>query len=156
MFAYIRFVPNALGIFMIRCVATSVLRSKPRVEITGANVLKKGLYWDKHARSLSRYLKTSKIILDLVDDVLIGDPAHVEVALERRITVFPSFIIDQLFKLVTRTDLLLSNGSVACFKSNTIWSLRVAEEILVDHLYFPHRLDHQDPLDFSRQENEFG
>ena len=52
-FAYIRFVPNALGIFMIRCVATSVLRSKPRVEITGANVLKKGLYWDKHARSLS-------------------------------------------------------------------------------------------------------
>ena len=116
-FAYIRFVPNALGIFMIRCVATSVLRSKPRVEITGANVLKKGLYWDKHARSLSRYLKTSKIILDLVDDVLIGDPAHVEVALERRVTVFPSFIIDQILKLVTRTNLLLSNGSVACYKS---------------------------------------
>ena len=131
MSAYIGFVPNALGILMIRCVATSVLRSKPRVEITGANVLKTNLYWDKHGRSLSSYLETSEIVLDLVDDMLIGDPAHVEVALERRVTIFPSFIIDQILKLVTRTNLLLSNGSVACFKSNTIWSLRFAEEILV-------------------------
>ena len=80
---------------------------------------------------MSSYLETSEIVLDLVDDVLIGDPAHVEVALERRVTVFPSFIIDQILKLVTRTNLLLSNGSDACFKSNTIWALRFAEEILV-------------------------
>ena len=72
--------------------------------------------------SLSSYLKTREPILDLVDDVLIGDPAHVEVTLERRVSVLPSLIIDQILKLVTRTNLLLSNGS-ACYKSNKIWPL---------------------------------
>ena len=92
------------------------------MKITGTNVLKQVYILDKYVKRFLIYLKTREPILDLVDDVLIGDPAHVEVTLERRVSVLPSLIIDQILKLVTCTNLLLGNGS-ARYKSNNIWPL---------------------------------
>ena len=89
------------------------------MKITGTNVLKQVYIFGQTCKTFS-YLKTREPILDLVDDVLIGDPAHVEVTLERRVSVLPSLIIDQILKLVTRANLLLSNRS-ACYESNNIW-----------------------------------
>ena len=66
-----------------------------------------------HNKILIPHLETREPVLELVDDVLIGDPAHVQVAFEGRVTVFNSLIIDQILKTVTRPDLLLSNASVA-------------------------------------------
>ena len=82
------------------------------MKIADTNVL------EQHHTSIQIFfphLETSESVLELVGDVLIGDPAHVQVAFEGLVSVFNSFSINQILQVVTGPDLLLSKVSVVFY-----------------------------------------